>query len=53
MHAINHIKALNQGKKFQTQDQLIRYYDATILDIKWIYKYLGIIMLPDLGRHIN
>lgn len=52
MHGINLIKAQHKGKQFQSQDELIREYEATIREINTHQKSLGISMLPDRWRAI-
>jgi len=52
MHGINLIKAQHKGKQFQSRDELIREYEATIRDINH-HKSLGISMLPDRWRAIT
>ena len=53
MDAIRRIKAPNKGKQFQSEDELIRDYEATIQDINQNHKSLGITMLPDRWRAIH
>lgn len=53
MHGINRIKAPNKGKQFQSQDELIKDYEATIRDINQNQESKGITMLPDRWRAIT
>jgi transposase len=53
MDAIQRIKAPHKGKQFQTRDELIRDYDATIQEINREHTSLGISMLPDRWRAIH
>jgi len=53
MDGIQRIKAPNKGKQFQTRDELIRDYDATIRGISEQHTSLGITMLPDRWRAIH
>lgn len=53
MDGINRIKAPNKGKQFQSQDELIRDYEATIRDINQNQESKGITMLPDRWRAIT
>ena len=52
MDAIQRIKAPHKGKQFQTREELILDYEATIKDINRRHQSLGISMLPDRWRSI-
>ncbi len=51
--AIQRIKAPHKGKQFQTREELIIDYEATIKDINRHHQSLGISMLPDRWRSIT
>jgi histone-lysine N-methyltransferase SETMAR len=52
MHGIDHIKGPNKGKQFQTEDELISDYEATIREVNRNHESLGITMLPDRWRAV-
>jgi hypothetical protein len=49
---IARIKGSNKGKQFQTEDELISDYEATIREINRNDESLGITMLPDRWRAV-
>ena len=53
IHGIHLIKVPNNGKQFQSQDELIRDYEETIRDINQNHKSLGITMLPNRWRAVH
>jgi hypothetical protein len=46
MHGIHLLKAPHKGKQFQSRDELVRDYEATIRDVNEQHTSLGISMLP-------
>ncbi len=52
MDGIACIKGPNKGKQFQTEDELINNYEATIREISRNQESLGITMLPDPWRAV-
>jgi hypothetical protein len=53
MDGIARIKVPNKGKQFQTEDELINNYEATIWEISRNQESLGITMLPDRWRAVT
>jgi hypothetical protein len=52
MDGIARMKGPNKGKQFQTEDELINNYEATIREISRNQESLGITMLPDRWRAV-
>lgn len=52
MDGIARIKGPNKGKQFQTEDELIRDYEATIRGVNENHESLGITMLTDRWRAV-
>jgi hypothetical protein len=52
MDGIARIKGPNKGKQFQTEDELINNYEATIREISRNQESMGITMLPDRWRAV-